>query len=341
MNESRFRIGVANEETWRFFADIHEDLKRHYEVSVFKRRQVHWPIFNTRINRYRFNRDMKVFLASNDLVFFEWASGLLADATRLPKTCRVVTRLHRYELYEWADRINWDRVDRVIFVSQATQREFNDRFPDHATKTRVIASSASMTRYHFSPRDYRGNLGILCHLTPRKRVYDLILTVAEMLQEGDDFHLHIGGGDHPSFGDYSKALRTIVEKLRLEDLVTFYGHVEDTPKWLGNIDVFISHSYSEGLQAAPIEAMATGCYTLVHGWQGAEELVPGDCIYYTAKELKRKLRAYASSSADEKSTQQRRMRSVAREKFDVDEKKVEIRELIDELCSNDHEMAPP
>ncbi len=197
----------------------------------------------------------------------------------------------------------------------------------------MIISSVSLDRFRQAERTYRGNLGVLCQLIPRKRVYDLILVLAEMLKDGDRFHLHIGGADHPAHGDYSLALRRIVERLGIQDRVTFYGNVEDTPSWLEKIDVFISHSYSEGLQVAPIKAMATGCYTLVHGWNGAEEMVPGDCIYLTGDELKARLRAYAAASEEEKNRQQARMRSIACEQFDAEESRRKFREVIDELAS--------
>ena len=78
------------------------------------------------------------------MVFFEWASGLLASASHMAKTCGIVTRLHRYEMYRWADRINWDAVDRLILVSQAKLREFSAAFPQHVHKAVVIPEAVSV-----------------------------------------------------------------------------------------------------------------------------------------------------------------------------------------------------
>ncbi len=121
---------MAIEETWSFFRDLFEDFQRHYEVTQFERKTFQLAIFNTRINRYRLNRDMDRFLARNDVVFFEWASGLLSAATQLSQKARIVTRLHRYEMYEWVERINWNRVDRVILVSEAMRRDSQHDFPN-------------------------------------------------------------------------------------------------------------------------------------------------------------------------------------------------------------------
>src|SRR5690606_18831809 len=100
------RLGIAIEETWDFLHEIHADLAAHHDVTLFRRRQVGLPVFNARLNRALFRRDLGAFLRANDVVFFEWASELLAAASHLPKKAGIVTRLHRYEMYRWADRVN-------------------------------------------------------------------------------------------------------------------------------------------------------------------------------------------------------------------------------------------
>src|SRR5688572_14549012 len=117
------RVGVAIEETWDFFHEVYADLSEHYQTRLYKRPTIQVPVLNGRLNGYWFRRDLQNFLRGSDVVFFEWASELLATASHLPKACGIVTRLHRYEMYQWADRINWDAVDRLIVVSQAKLRE--------------------------------------------------------------------------------------------------------------------------------------------------------------------------------------------------------------------------
>ena len=142
--------------------------------------------FHTRINNALLRNDMQSFLAANDVVFFEWASELLALASHLPKRCPIVTRLHRYELYQWADRINWDAVDRIILVSEAKRREFVARFPQQAQKIAVIPVGVDLQKFGYCDRAFDAgagsNIGILCHLAPRKRVYELILAFSELAQ---------------------------------------------------------------------------------------------------------------------------------------------------------------
>jgi glycosyltransferase involved in cell wall biosynthesis len=328
------RLGIAIQETWDFFDEIYSDLKTHYPTMLFERRSWQLPIFHTRINRYIFSHDMRTFLRANDVVFFEWASELLAAATRMPKTCRIVTRLHRYELYEWAEKVNWCAVDKIILVSKAKQREFAVRFPDQASKIVVSFPSISLNKFTLRPKTFSGDIGTLCHLTPRKRIYELILAFHELSQKVSGFRLHIAGGSEPAYQDYLIALQYLVRELDLEDKVIFYGNVPDSWDWYHKIDIFISNSYSEGMQVAPMEAMASGCYCLSHHWDGANELLPEDQLYYTTSELVEKITNYSQLSELEKQNRRSSMHSMACEKFDIEITKRQIRDIIGEVSGN-------
>jgi len=328
------RLGIAIEETWDFLHEIHADLTAHHDVTLFRRRQVGLPVFNARLNRALFRRDLGAFLRANDVVFFEWASELLAAASHLPKKTGIVTRLHRYEMYRWADRVNWDAVDRIILVTEAKRREFVRRFPAQDAKVVVIPEAVSLQRFQPAQKTFSGDIGILCHLRPRKRVYDLILAFHRLNQLRPGFHLHIGGGEAPGFGEYYEAMRALVRKLKLDNDVTFYGHVDKPEEWYANIDIFISNGYSEGLQVSLLEAIASGCYSLSHFWDGADELMPADTLYFGEAELVERILCYADMPETERERRRQALRQVVASRNDVDKTKREIRELIEAIASS-------
>lgn len=329
------KLGVfVGENNWGFFNEIYKELSIRYDAQVYEPKTIKTPVFYERVNRWKSSRDMQHLLGRNDVCFFEWASELLAAASHMPKTSRIVTRLHRYEMYQWVNKINWDAVDKIIVVSQAKKEEFAARFPSQTDKLIVIGPSTSLDKFTILPKDFTGSIGILCHLTPRKRVYDLVLTFYELLQKKRELHLHIAGGMDPYFEDYYYSLRSLVDDLRIQDKVTFYGNVIDTWDWYHNIDIFISNSYSEGLQVAPMEAMASGCYCLSHHWRGADELLPHTNLFYTNEELKNLLLEYCEIPDEEKLERKKQMRVIAQQNFDINKTINAIEGTIDSVVSN-------
>jgi glycosyltransferase involved in cell wall biosynthesis len=323
------RLGIAIEETWDFFHEVYADLRAHHDTTLYERRPVRLPLVGGRLDPYWFRRDMRSFLRRHDAVFFEWASELLATASTLPKTCGIVSRLHRYELYQWADRINWDTVDRLIVVSQAKYREFAAAFPAQTHKVVMIPEAVSVQRFGFSAKPFRGDIGILCHMRPRKRVYELVLAFYELTQQRPDFHLHIGGGRASGVGEYDDAVRQLVARLGLSSKVTFYGHVSEPEHWYPKVDIFISNGYSEGLQVSLLEAMASGCLSLSHHWDGADELVPAENLYYTNTQLVQQILRHADKTEAQRNHDRERMRAIVCDGFDVDQTKIKIRRVIE------------
>lgn len=325
------QLGVVNFETWSFFREIYDDLEKNHSVSRFEWQVKPFPILNQRLNEWSLNRSLHTFLDNHDVVFFEWASDFLLVASHLPKRCGVVTRLHRYEMYGVVDQINWNSVDKIILVSQVKKKEFLERFPDQASKLIVIPEAIDPEAFPFRSKPFTGKIGILCHLTPRKRVYELILSFYDLSQRNKDLTLHIGGGQQPEHLDYYIAIRNLVKELDLESKVTFYGHVNHPAEWYQAIDIFISNSYSEGLQVAPMEAMASGCYCLAHHWEGAEELLPQQYLYYTDAQLQRKILDYCVLPEKEKQKEQECMRDLVYTHFNVHDTKVQIRRVIESV----------
>lgn len=323
------KVGIVNNESWAFFPEIAADLAAHHETQTYAWKEHGYPLLRERLNRRRRESHLRHFLRAQDVTLFEWASEALADATRCPKLCKIVTRLHRYELYQWADRIDWSKVDRIILVSQAKRREFLRRFPDQDGKVVVIPEAIPIEKFPLRRREFHGDLGTLCHLSPRKRVYELILTFSEIVGSREDLLLHIGGVGHPRFPDYEGTLRRLVEKLGLEAHVIFHGKVTAPQEWYSGIDLFVSNSYSEGLQVAPMEAIASGADCISHTWDGADELLPPEHLFTTDRELIDKVAAFCDATPEERLRRQSRLRDKVIGEFDIHLIKARIRAVVE------------
>jgi glycosyltransferase involved in cell wall biosynthesis len=325
------RIGIAIEETWAFFKEIYEDLQQHHQVSLYERKTSSLPVFNTKLNRYLFDQGLQNFLRDNEVVFFEWASELLAAATHLPKTCAIVARLHRYEMYRWVDKVNWEVVDRIIVVTDAKKNEFIEKFPDQVAKVVVIPEAVSLERFQPFEKTTRGDIGTLCNLIPRKRVYELILAFYELSKVNPILHLHIAGPEHDFYREYASALYSLVRRLDLVEQVTFYGRVAEPEVWYRNLDIFVSNSYSEGLQVALLEAMACGIFSLSHTWEGADELLPADHLFYSENEFVDRINHYLEKSPDEQRMIKNQMITLVAGKSDIQNTVERIRTVLEEF----------
>lgn len=328
---NKLRVGVAIEETWAFFREIYADFQENFQVSLFERQASDLPIFNTRLNRYLFDRSLQQLLQSNDIVFFEWTSELLAAATQMPKTCGIVARMHRYEMYRWIKKINWKAVDRLIVVTEAKRDEFLSHFPEMEGKISIIPEAVSLDRFTPFEKPFTGQIGTLCTLIPRKRIYEIILAFAELCKEFPGLHLHVGGPEHDNFVEYSQALYSLVRRLKLQDKVIFYGKVDNPEHWYRNLDIFVTASYSEGLQVALLEAMACGIYSLSHSWEGVEELLPESNLFFSEHDLLQRLKEYLQMSEDERNAAKQQMLSLVSGKSDIQNTIQQIRAIVEEI----------
>jgi glycosyltransferase involved in cell wall biosynthesis len=328
------KLGLVVDGHRGFISELLEDWQSHYGTTEFSFRELELPLSQGRVNHWRLKRALKHFVNENDVVFFEWAGPLTIVGSQLPVNKPLIVRLHSWELYEFAPHIHWDTVDRVILVSQAMQQRFIELFPDQTEKTRVVYCGKSLTKFELMPRQFNGRIGLLGDIVPIKRVYEMVFVLHELRKKGYDFTLHIGGEPRNGSNNqrYSVSLSRAIEKLSLQDHVTFYGWVDDVASWLYNIDIFVSNSYWEGQQNALLEAMATGCYCLSHFWDGAEEVLPAEYLFASDTELQEKILQYVAMPDEQKALHPARLRAIVEEKFDVEQMKQSIRSIIAELA---------
>jgi glycosyltransferase involved in cell wall biosynthesis len=298
------KLGVINQETWHYLQDIYDYLATQHETQIFEV-PAKWPlpVMQEKISHYLYRRQLKRFLEQCDVVFSEWASEPVVEASSMETSAALVTRLHRYEMFKWTDHINWDRVSYAIIETEAMRAKLLGRTnlaPERAVIIPPVGIKEDKLRLATQERPFQGNIGILCRLIPRKRVYELILAFHALRQKMPELHLHIGGYKYEPNIDYYEALLDLVRLLQLEEHITFHGRVEDRWQWYQSIDIFVSFSFSEGMQVAPLEAIACGCYCLTHRWAGADELYGAEQLFLTEEEFVQKTLTYAQATENQR-----------------------------------------
>ncbi|HET8709924.1 MAG TPA: glycosyltransferase [Spongiibacteraceae bacterium] len=171
-------------------------------------------------------------------------------------------------------------VSRFVAVSQrlsdAIQREglLNPR------KTTIIYNGVDFSRYgRTASTDLRDRLsldesciliGSLGNLHPAKGYDDLIKAARLVVDAHPEVHFVIAGDIKPHLiGD----LEALMKELSVEANVHFIGFVDDSAAFLGQLDMFLLTSTSEGFSIATVEAMATGLPCVVTRCGGPEEIV--------------------------------------------------------------------
>ena len=109
----------------------------------------------------------------------------------------------------------------------------------------------------------------------------------------------------------------MTKKLGIENKVTFYNRVEDRWQWYDKMDIFVSNSYSEGMQVAPLEAAARGCYCLAHWWEGAEEIFDQDELFLKDSDFIAKTLSYARASEEERVRMRAPLKSFIQNRCDI------------------------
>lgn len=183
-----------------------------------------------------------------------------------PERCRPLNRWNYRHLLPASIR----RAARIIVPSDHTAQAVARHFPAVASRVRVVPlgihprfrhlgeSSDQAGRPEPLPWPY-----LLCvgNIEPRKNLSVAVEALQRLRQQGfPDLGLAIAG--HATSGD--PALASAIRRHRLEDRVTFLGHVPDDrlPLLYARAEAFVYPSVDEGFGLPPLEAMACGCPVL-------------------------------------------------------------------------------
>ncbi|HEV2990301.1 MAG TPA: glycosyltransferase family 4 protein [Candidatus Angelobacter sp.] len=185
-------------------------------------------------------------------------------------------------LYYVYDRAQNRKTDLTLFLSNWAEGEFRAIYPG---ETRVIRSGADPGR--FAPGGDRlkirqrfgfdSNDFVLLWLgifMPHRRLQDAIEAMGLLRSSREKIKLLLAGSDR-SFPDYCASLKALVQKLGLQEQVTFAGKVEDTEirDFYCACDAFLFPNENQTWGLAVLEAMACGCPVLVSSGAAVHEVL--------------------------------------------------------------------
>ncbi len=252
------------------------------EIAEFTKQR-----FETRIFEGRTEQELYKLMKWSDISWFEWCTNLAVVASNLPKVCKTIVRLHRYEAYElWPQRINWANVDILITVGNSFVRDALLRsVPQLASRTNVVVipNGVDLEKFAFTNRKRGKNIAFLANLRMVKNPAFVLQCMQKLHYIDPQYRLFFGGAFQD--GALEQYLRYMVGALDLRDVVFFDGPQEDVRSWLEDKHYIVSTSIIEGHPMGLLEGMACGLKPVIHNFPGADQIFPSEFLFNISEQF--------------------------------------------------------
>ena len=173
-----------------------------------------------------------------------------SDAADIYETGRKGWRIRKFIYgcsFSWADK--------VVAISHSVEQSLYRTWNLPPGKIKVIYNGVDIDRFYGTAKVGHRPLRLLYvgRLTKEKGVQTIIDALAQMSCP-ERFHLAIVGD-----GPFRRALEDQVQRLKLTDMIHFYGKSSDVPQYMAEADVFLHMpQWEEGFGLTVVEAMASG-----------------------------------------------------------------------------------
>jgi glycosyltransferase involved in cell wall biosynthesis len=276
-----------------FIGDIESHLSKRHQVQRYKGTN---------------KSEMMHALEWSDIAWFDWCDEVLVEASRLPKMCRIVARLHGHEVFSSTpERINWDNVDDLIFVARHRRDHLLERIPglEENVRTYLVRDGIDLRRYKVpQEKGYGKSMCFVGYLNHRKGITLLLQCVRRLLDFDNEWKLYLRAD--PDDLRYKLAVDHMIRELRLTENVEYVPWVPDLNQWFEKMDIIVSTSIDESFSHPVAEGMAAGVFPLIFAWQEARDIFPPDCIFTTPREFVSLVRNWMTSDRKLQSAMARR-----------------------------------
>ena len=262
-------------------------------LESFLRDIVHFLETKFRVQTCYSNNQQQIASAVEwaDIVWLDWANEIAIFVTNqlpLSPEKRVICRIRSYEVLSgFLPRVNWSKVSSVLYVSDHIRKIAHEVYPPLANgpPSAVIRNGLNLQRFTFKERTHGFNIAVVGFINHKKNPSMWVEVLSRLVKDDPRYRLKVAG----ELQDlrYVYYFRNILDKLRLQDHVQFFGHVNEINKWFDReqINYLLSTSVFESFGYNIAEAMAMGIKPLIHNFPGAEDLWPHECLFSNIDEL--------------------------------------------------------
>ena len=225
----------------------------------------------------------------SDISWFEWCTEITVKASQMPKVCKNIVRLHRYEAYlDYPKNVNWNNIDTLITVGN---RSINDalyrQLPDIDSMTRIVSvpNGVDMEKIRFVDRKQGKNLAFVGTMRMVKNPMFALQCMRRLHEIDKDFKLFFAGSFPVEDAFVEQYLKHMVDTLGLEEVVFFDGWQKDIDSWFADKHYIISTSVIESQGMGILEGMASGLKPVVHNFPGADQIFTPEYLFSTAEDF--------------------------------------------------------
>ncbi len=269
-----FFCGLSGEV--KFLNDIYSYIEQRYPVRFFECKDV---------------KQLQEAMKWSDISWFEWCTDLAVEASKLPKVCKNIIRLHRFEAYsDWPAKVHWENIDTLITVGNSYVKDtLLRKVPALEVRTRsvVIPNGVNLQKYKYVARERGKNIACIGYLNARKNPMFILQCMQKLHYIDPQYKLYFAG----VFQDAAleQYIRYMVKALELSDVVFFDSWQDDINMWLEDKHYIVSTSIGESQGMGILEGMACGLKPVVHNFPGADQIFPSEYIFNISEEFCRQV----------------------------------------------------
>lgn len=267
-----------------------------------------------------------ISLTKCDIVFVEFADETLALSSKWKGKKKLVTRLHRYELFN-LPKANWNSVDMVVVVNDWMAKNLEEKLPQMRGKIVTIHNFIDFD--YWKPRENRiksNQISIVGNIAPRKGHDKAIVAFSKILREKSELTLNIIGRSKNI--KYYKELEKIVKDLKIQNKVKFRGFSTDLRRDLQESDIILSFSQHESTHLTLFEGLACGAWPLSINWSGIEEFLPLENIFSDDSEFLEKVQFFYSLDDNERTDKVKSLSKKTLVKFSEPDPREQLSKLL-------------
>jgi len=270
-------------------------------------------------------QSMSELLNSVDLAWFEWCDNLVIEASRLPKTCPIICRLHSYDAFtEMPSQVNWKNVDHLIFVNKSVMELVGEASASIVPRT-VIHNGVDIDRFTIPKnKTYGKKIASVGYINYKKNPTLLLYCFKKIYEYDPEFTFHIAGLHQDPriklyFDNFLKESPLPIE---------FCGWITDMPEWYQDKDYVISTSLFESFHYSIAEGMASGLMPLIHNWYGAKLLYPEEHLFADPEACLELVKEFEKNDSSKQAQMNRKFIS---NRYNLDDKFSQISRLMNKV----------